>query len=163
MRIPAGIKLFLIFFWMCLIRRSARNCFRRKTVSFPRRQRILSDRTSSTISSCTICCVWRTSRWKFTVWRNLRLPVFTMIQQSWSGWKPSTGDFLHSSLSVPACRTDRRSEALRFPREAICACQVMQAWNSGENSLTGCNPSHEIPALLLVLAIDAVNCSDDKH
>ena len=25
------------------------------------------------------------------------------------------------------------------------------------------NPSHEIPALLLVLAIDAVNCSDDKH
>ena len=57
MRTPAERKHFLIFSWMCLIRRSARSCFRRKTVSFPRRQRILSDRTNSTISFCTICCV----------------------------------------------------------------------------------------------------------
>ena len=57
MRTPAGKKHFPISFWMCSTRRSARNSCRRKMVSFLRKQKISSDRTNSTISFCTICCV----------------------------------------------------------------------------------------------------------
>ena len=57
MRTPAGKKHFPISFWMCSTRRSARNCCRRKMVSFLRKQKISSDRTSFMISSYTICCV----------------------------------------------------------------------------------------------------------
>ena len=57
MRTPAGKKHFPISFWMYSTRRSARNCCRRKMVSFLRKQKISSGRTSFMISSYTICCV----------------------------------------------------------------------------------------------------------
>ena len=35
----------------------------------------------------------------------------------------SIGDFSVSSLNVPVCRMDRKSEPLQYPRAAICACR----------------------------------------
>ena len=43
--------------------------------------------------------------------------------------------FLHSSSSVPACRTVRRSDPSQYRREEICVCQAMPACVCGRESL----------------------------
>ena len=50
----------------------------------------------------------------------------TMWQPAISGFVPSVGVSLHSTLRDPASRMDQRLVPLRFHREGIYECQVMQ-------------------------------------
>ena len=42
------------------------------------------------------------------------------------GWRHFTAVSLRSSLNVPACRTDQKSEVLRYLRVGICVCRPMR-------------------------------------
>ena len=49
-----------------------------------------------------------------------------MLQPVINGFVRSAGVSLHSILRDPASRMDQRLVLLRFHREGICECQVMQ-------------------------------------
>ena len=48
------------------------------------------------------------------------------MQRFLSGWRHFTAVSLRSSLNVPACRTDQKSEVLLYLRVGICVCRPMR-------------------------------------
>ena len=67
-----------------------------------------------------------THRQRFTVWQNRHLLELMTMQRFLSGWRHFTAVSLRSSLNVPACRTDQKSEVLRYLRVGICVCRPMR-------------------------------------
>ena len=56
----------------------------------------------------------------------LELTELMTMQRFLSGWRHFTAVSLRSSLNVPACRTDQKSEVLRYLRVGICVCRPMR-------------------------------------